>query len=218
MATINPPAEQDEAEIFEAIVPPKPRMTEKEFVTWCNEHEKIRAEWVGGEVIVMSPANLDHVNLVDFLTVIMRVFVEHHDLGRVFAQEYTGRFRARSRNVRRMPDIQFVANPRLKLLKRTYLDGPPDLAVEIVSPDSKARDWREKFLDYQAAGVCEYLLINPLAKVMEASRLRKKALVAIPELEGRLQSAVLPGFFLRPAWLWSEPLPRVRDVFRELGV
>ncbi len=31
-------------------------------------------------------------------------------------------------------------------IRRTFLDGPPDLAVEIVSPDSVERDWREKYL------------------------------------------------------------------------
>src|SRR4051794_7579514 len=120
-------------------VPPSPRMTEDAFVAWCDGFETIRAEWAGGEVVVMSPANVRHVDLVDFLTAVIRVYVEHHDLGRAFTQEYTARFRAGTRLVRCLPDVLFVARARLHLLRPTYLDGPPDLAIEVVSPDSAAR-------------------------------------------------------------------------------
>ena len=112
----------------------------------------------------------------------------------------------------------FVARERSGLVHRTYLDGPPDLVVEIVSPDSVARDYREKYLDYQAAGVREYWIVDPLSQTLEASRLEDAAYRPIAEADGRVSSAVLPGFFLRPEWLWRQPLPKVRDVLRDLGV
>ena len=36
--------------------------------------------------------------------------------------------------------------------------------------------------------------------------------------EGVYRSEVVSGFWLKPSWLWEEPLPRVLDVVRELGV
>ena len=45
---------------------------------------------------------------------------------------------------------------------------------------------------------------------------RKYAL--IPEEGGRIASAVLKGFHMRPEWLWKSPLPRVAGVLRELGI
>jgi Uma2 family endonuclease len=195
-------------------------MTEEEFVDWCRRFERVRAEWADGEVIVMSPANIDHVDVTDFLGAVLRVFVENHDLGRTFVQEFTSRYRSGSRLVRQLPDILFVAKARLHLLHPTYLDGPPDLAIEVVSPDSVARDYRDKYLDYQAAGVREYWIVDPLARAVEAWRLDPQAgaYQRIAEAEGRIASEVLPGFFLRPDWLWRDPRPRVTDVLRELGL
>jgi Uma2 family endonuclease len=37
-----------------------------------------------------------------------------------------------------------------------HLDGPADLVVEVVSPDSPTRDRQEMLVDYAEAGVPEY--------------------------------------------------------------
>ena len=39
-----------------------------------------------------------------------------------------------------------------------------------------------------------------------------------PDEAGRFASRVLPGFSLRPEWLWQTPLPDVIGTLRELGV
>ena len=153
--------------------------------------------------------------VVDFLITLMRMFVEHHDSGRVLGPEFQVRLGARRR--RRVPDVLFVARARLEILRPNHLEGAPDLAMEIVSPDSVARDWREKYLDYQAAGVREYWVIDPLSRNVEAYSLAEGAYRRIEEADGRIASLVLPGFYLKPAWLWQEPLPKVRDVLQELG-
>ncbi len=216
MATTYPPA--PEVEPLEAPRPPGHRMTEEEFVAWCRGFERVRAEWVDGEVVVMSPMNLEHLRLIEFLYRITADFVDARDLGEVHGPDFINRFRAGDRLLRRLPDLWFVTRDRLDLLRPTYLDGPPDLAVEVVSPDSVARDYREKYQDYQAAGVREYWIIDPLTDNLEAFRREGDAFRPIAGAEGRVASEVLPGFFLRPAWLWQDPLPKVRDVLRELGV
>jgi Uma2 family endonuclease len=48
-----------------------------------------------------------------------------------------------------------------------YVDGPADLVIEVVSPESRVRDRREKFREYQVAGVAEYWLIDPMQKTGE---------------------------------------------------
>jgi Uma2 family endonuclease len=216
--TASPPLIHD-LEPLEIPSPPRRRMTEEEFVEWCRGFENLRAEWVDGEVVVMSPVNLKHLRLSGFLLRVMADFVDARDLGEVNGAEYINRFRAGSRLLRRLPDVFFIAKDRLNLLQPTYLDGAPDLVVEIVSPDSTARDWREKYLDYEAAGVREYWIIDPLSKILEVSRREGEAFhfQPIAESEGRVASEILPGFYLQPAWLWQEPLPKVRDVLRELG-
>ena len=38
----------------------------------------------------------------------------------------------------------------------------PDLIIEVLSPGTAAKDLREKKALYECAGVCEYLIVDPL--------------------------------------------------------
>lgn len=188
--------------------------TEEEFEAWCDED--VKAEYVDGRVIMHSPASIRRVDIVSFLVTLLKLFVAKHDLGVVLGPELQVRLRP---GLRRVPDLLFVAKERTDILRETFVEGPPDLVIEIVSPDSIARDWREKYLEYEQAGVSEYWVIDPQAQRMDVYQLEKagryKALVAE---EGVYHSRVVSGFWLRTGWLWQEPLPNVLDVAGELGV
>jgi Uma2 family endonuclease len=194
--------------------PSRRRMTEDEFVAWCDED--VKAEWVDGEVIVHSPANVGHVRFVKFLLKLLDDFVVAHDLGEILGPEFQVRIGRLRR--RRVPDILFIAQARLEIIKTSHVEGAPDLIIEIVSPDSIARDWREKYLEYEAAGVHEYWVIEPAEEYVEAYALGEDQRYArLEEKEGAIHSTALPGFYLKPAWLWEEPLPKVAEVLREIG-
>jgi Uma2 family endonuclease len=127
------------------------------------------------------------------------------------------RFAARRRC--RVPDLLFVQKSRLDLLRHNHLEGPPDVAFEIVSPDSVARDWREKYLEYESVGVHEYWVIDPMSRRAEAYALTAGAAYErIAPADDVIRSAVIPGFFLKENWLWQVPRPRVADVLREFTV
>ncbi len=112
-----------------------------------------------------------------------------------------------------------MATVHLEWLKETHLDGPADLVVEIVSEESAERDRGTKFYEYARGGVPEYWLIDPQAQWGEFYRLEGKYYrLVFGGREGRYESLMLPGFWLRVEWLWREPLPRTLDVLRELGV
>lgn len=212
MATIAPPVRPVDDPAGTPV--PPGRLTEEQFLAWCPEDA--RAEWVDGDVIIMSPCSYHHVNIVGFLGALLREFAERRELGVVLGPEFAVRLTGPDR--RRVPDLLFVARDRTGLLRPTHLEGPPDLAVEVVSPDSVARDWREKFLDYQAAGVREYWIVDPLSQRVELNVLEESAYRQVEPREGRLDSRALPGFFLRPDWLWQDPLPKLRAVAAELGL
>jgi len=54
---------------------------------------------------------------------------------------------------------------------------------------------------------------------MDAYRLTDEGgYTAVPVEEGVYRSQAVPGFWLRPDWLWQDPLPNVLDIARELGV
>ncbi len=194
---------------------PRVRMTEREFVAWCPED--VRAEWVDGEVVIMSPANTEHNALTVWLTRVLGEVIEYDDLGTPLAIE--SQVRLMKVKSRRLPDLLFVSKARHSIIKKTYLDGAPDLAIEIVSPDSENRDRREKYIEYEASGVREYWIIDPLVRKVDVYTLeRNRKFKAIEEKEGRIQSKVLKKLWLKPAWLWKSPLPKVVPILKELGV
>jgi Uma2 family endonuclease len=171
-------------------------MTEAEFVAWVDEDT--RAEWVDGEVVIMSPVSELHSRLATWLINMMSIFVEEEDLGRVYGTEFMVRFKKLRR--RRMPDLLFVAKGRTDLIKPNHFEGPPDLIIEIVSSDSESRDWREKFQEYERAGVREYWIIDPASEHAEACALgRGRKYRRIPEEAGVIKSTVIRGFWLKTA-------------------
>src|SRR5689334_11489142 len=62
----------------------------------------------------------------------------------------------------------FISETNRGRIRRTVVEGAPDLIVEIVSPDSQNRDRRDKYLEYGDAGVREYWLIDPLSQTLDA--------------------------------------------------
>ena len=201
-------------EISDGKPHPGRRMTEEEFVDWCSD--KTHAEWVDGEVIVMSPVSDLYGDLNTWLTSLVRLFIEQKDLGVVRGPEAQIRFASQRR--RREPDLLFVARNRLDILRPNHVEGAPDLVVEIVSPESMARDWREKYLEYEAGGVREYWVIDPMADRVETYTLGEDGRYRrLPEADGKVGSVVLAGFYIRPQWLWQRPLPKVMDALREMG-
>lgn len=91
--------------------------------------------------------------------------------------------------------------------------------MEIVSPESAARDRGEKFHEYAAGGVAEYWLIDPLHRRAEFYGLEAGRYdVLFAGSEGEFHSRVLPGFRLRVEWLWQAPKPGEIEVLRGLGV
>jgi Uma2 family endonuclease len=190
-------------------------MTEQEFVDWCDEDT--RSEWIDGEVIVMSPVSLDHSTLNRWLLAMVGEYVEHKDRGLVVGPEYQVRF-AQQRS-RRTPDLMFVAKRRVELAKKNHFEGAPDLIMEIVSPDSESRDWREKYLEYQSAGVREYWVFDPMSQNQEAYALvDANSYLNIEEKDDKIESQVLSGFYLRPSWLWAQKRPPISVALREMGL
>ena len=61
------------------------------------------------------------------------------------------------------PDAMIVS----QLIDKDFVDFPPALIVEILSPSSALKDRREKIELYQAQQVMYYLIADPDAKTIE---------------------------------------------------
>jgi len=190
-------------------------MTFEEFLEWSEDRY---AEWVDGEVILMSPVSSKHQLLAAFLAALLQFFVEANDRGLVLTAPFLMRLGVRPSG--REPDVMFIARERLGDLKNVYLDGPADLAIEVISPDSRTRDRRDKYHEYQQAGVREYWLFDPIRKRAEFHRLNNEGIYRLMAVgdDGIFRSEVLEGLWLKVDWLWQEPLPPLMFVLKEWGL
>lgn len=104
------------------------------------------------------------------------------------------------------PDLIFIAKERLDIVKPRFIQGAPDLVVEILSPSNWIDDRKTKFELYAESGVREYWIANPRLRTFEVYTLRSGSY----ELLGRfgsgeqVRSEVLLGFS-----------PSVDEVFAE---
>ena len=189
------------------------KMTYEEFLAWADEDTW--AEWVNGEVIIMSPASKRHQDLATFLAASLRFFVDAQQLGLVLTAPFQMKIGPDLSG--REPDIIFISCEHLSRLRDTYLDGPADLVVEIISRDSRARDRGDKFYEYEQGGVREYWLLDYLRRQAEFYQLGPDGIYRLVPMDedGIYHSAVLEGLWLRVEWLWQEPLPPLTSVLRE---
>jgi len=153
-----------------------------------------RYELVRGEVIQMSPTGFEHGIISANAASAFHNFVKQRPLGIVVGAE-TGFILSRNPDTVRGADVAFISSERAARQKsiEKFFDGPPDLAVEVVSPTDRAADIEEKIRDYLQAGTRLLLVIYPRTKTIAVYRPGKD--VQILTLEDALEGYdVLPGF------------------------
>jgi Uma2 family endonuclease len=175
--------------------------------------EDQKADLIDGVIYVASPDNTDANQLFVWLLTLMELFAQIRKLGRVYGSRVA--FRLDKWNGPE-PDIAFVRLSRLPRVKRGHVVRGPDLAVEIVSPESVERDYQKKRRQYQRAGVREYWIVDEMKQRVVLLRLSPdRKYHAVKPRKGELHSRGLPGFWLRPEWLWQEPRPLQTDILNE---
>src|SRR5688572_23087690 len=136
---------------------PRPRrgqVTFEEFCVVVKDGQK--ADLIDGVIYMASPENTEANDLFVWLLTIMNLFVRKHKLGKVYGSRVA--FKLDDYNSPE-PDIAFIATARLAEVEFGFVNGGPDLAVEIVTPDSGHRDYEVKRRKYEQAGVREYWII-----------------------------------------------------------
>lgn len=193
-------------------------MTEEEFEAWMEaQPEKTRAEFVDGTVYVMGQENLEHNDIAAFFMMLLKHWNEFHNLGaRVQIVNIMVRLRP---GLQRMPDVLMVTHDRESIVRHARIEAAPDLCLEVVSPDSVRRDWMEKLRDYEKNGVREYWIVDPIKKIAQVWSAHENGRFQVVAADGGvLRSRFLPGFFIRQAWLWQNPKPKIMPILRELGL
>ena len=130
-----------------------------------------RLELVKGKVYEMAPAGGRHGSIAMNTGIILGSHVRANSLGRVFAAE-TGFILRREPDTVRAPDAAFIAQSRLPAdgIPDSFIELAPDLVVEVVSPNDRRREVREKVEEWLNAGVRLVWVLYPVTRTATVFR------------------------------------------------
>jgi Uma2 family endonuclease len=161
-----------------------------------------RCELLRGELIMMTPAGAEHGRIAASVAAVLTVHVKQNHLGVVMGAE-TGFLIRRDPDTVRAPDVAFVRAQRYPSGRvEGFFEGPPDLAVEILSPSDRASHVLAKVQDWLAAGCGWVWVVDPETATIALYRSRSEfqLLTAAESLDG---GDLLPGFSVPVASLFS---------------
>ena len=130
-----------------------------------------RYELVRGELVRDSPAGSRHGAITHHLGRLLGIWAQQEQSGVVFAAETGYKLRTDPDTVR-APDVSSIARDRIPAdgLPDGYWEGPPDLAVEVLSPDDRMVDVLDKVRDYLEAGVRQVWIVAPRSNTVAVYR------------------------------------------------
>ena len=189
----------------------KPGVTEEDFYRLADEDSDW--EYLDGRIVMHSPASDRHEDLFSFLISLLRGFLGERGGAVVRGSRYPMRL---DPDWSPEPDILVVRADRRHLMTSQRLEGAADMVVEIVSESDPKLDYREKLPRYREVGIEEIWVVNPFNREVLAERRGPAGYVATTLSSGRLESRVVPGFWIEVGWLWQPELPPPLKCLREM--
>ena len=170
--------------------------TKLTYQDYLNTPDDERYELINGELI-MSPSPREAHQYADVeIGATLHTFVKLHNLGRVYHAPFDV---VLSDTDVVQSDLLFVSRERLRIITADNIQGAPDLAVEILSPSTSARDRGYKRDLYAKHGVKEYWQVDTDAKRITVLHLNAYGDYDVAAVYGAgqtLTSPLLPGFAL----------------------
>jgi Uma2 family endonuclease len=122
-------------------------------------------------------------------------FCEEHGLGWAFQSDNGYQCFPHEPGLVRKPDVSFIRLGRLPggVVPKGWAKIPPDLVVEVVSPNETAYELDDKLEDYERVGVPLIWVINPKSRTARIYR-NDGTLSYLHEDEDLLGEDVIPGF------------------------
>lgn len=170
-------------------------------------------ELVGGVLVEKMAVQLTHEKLFGWLYLVLGIYVRRRTLGIVLGSRTTVEISAFGG---RLPDILFVRQNRMDIVRERAVYGAPDLVIELVSPNDRPVDLIGLEADYRSIGVAEIVFID-----MQKQHIRKLCKGQAEYTEeiltaGTLPLETVPGFAVQVEWLLQEPRPDEMDTALQL--
>jgi Uma2 family endonuclease len=150
-----------------------------------------RYELFEGELEVTPAPSTQHQRISRNLEFILHAHVQTKDLGEVFNAPIDVLL---DRGTVVQPDIVFVAKDRAAIITTRAIEGPPDLAVEILSSSTEERDRGAKRQLYARHGVRHYWIVDPVSRSLSEYVLSERAyaLRGTTTVPGNVTTALFP--------------------------
>jgi Uma2 family endonuclease len=178
----------------------QPIDTVKELVTaeelWQMGGRGENFELVKGELVEMTPPGETHGHAALSLGSRLFNFVEIHKLGKMMVE--SGYKLSANPDTVRAPDISFLSATKIPTdgLPDGYINGAPDLAVEVVSPGDTASEIQNKVQDYLAYGTQLVWVVYPQQRLV-VTYYPDGTARTLRETDSLSGETVIPGFSCR---------------------
>jgi len=173
---------------------------------YMEHYAHLRYEWVNEELIKLSPIMPKHDDLTDYLRDLIKTYFAFNPIG--FTRGGGIVLILKTVSSRRIPDLQVILkdNPHYT---PNGMNGPADIVIEVVSQESTARDYNDKFVEYLLGGVREYWILDYLIQETRFFRLNDDHRYELQPLDqnGNYRTPLLPKFVLHIPTSWSDDFP-----------
>ena len=149
------------------------------------------AEVIDGAMHIFSPPDFWHQDTLGLVVAFLNTYVKENSLGKCLARPMD--VYLNDKNIVQ-PDMLFIANANLGIIKEGKIKGTPDLIIEILNGNRKYDSKTKKDL-YEAFGVQEYFIINPSTKEVITYYLGGKKYIKQESRKGEIVSRLLERGF-----------------------
>jgi Uma2 family endonuclease len=139
-------------------------MTAEEFMS-LDDDDRYRHELIQGELLTMPSPKPLHGRVVANLTTLLLLHARANQLGNVYTE--SGYHIERDPDTVLGPDVSFISKERLDQAEDSYYNGPPDLAVEVLSPSDRKGYVERKLALWLETGTRSVWLVNPRRRTVE---------------------------------------------------
>lgn len=151
-----------------------------------------RYELYKGELVAMTPAGARHGRAALAVGAQLFTFVAEKGLGHVVSND-TGVFTEKNPDTVLAPDLAYWSRQRLPELPEGFVELPPDLAVEVISPGDSQSYVHRKVLHWLDHGVSLVWAVDPATRTVTVYRSRREVSI-LGDADEITGGDVLPGF------------------------
>lgn len=156
--------------------------------------EGARYQLIGGQLIMTPAPSTYHQEISKRLEYLLYEYVElRQKLGKVYYAPVDVYLEDEETY---QPDIIFISNTRLDIIKKEKIEGAPDIIIEILSPSTAYYDLVHKKELYARHSVKEYWIVDPIGKWIELYKNDNGAFLLVTKARKgeSISSEVLVGF------------------------